>query len=46
MRDWGEILIVSIFGCKSARMAVPSAGMLSEDQKMGAAKKIKPNYLK
>ena len=40
MEDCGEILNVSIFGCKGAEIAITSAGMLSEDQKVGVAKDI------
>ena len=38
MGDWGEIVSFSIFGYKSAKMAIILAGMLSEDQKMSIAK--------
>ena len=36
----------SIFECKSAKMAITLAGMLSEDKKMGVAKDILPNFQK
>ena len=40
MGDRGEIANFSIFGCKSAEMAITLAGILSEDQKMSVAKGI------
>ena len=40
MGDWGEIINFSIFGCKSAEIAITSVGMVSDDQKMDVAKDI------
>ena len=43
MGDWGKIENVSIFSCKSTKMVINSAGMLSEVQKLGVARDIKRN---
>ena len=40
MGDCGETVSLSIFGYKSAEMAITLAGMHSEDQKMSVAKDI------
>ena len=40
MGEWGETVSFFIFGCKSAKMAINLAGMLSEDQKIFVAKDI------
>ena len=40
MEDWCEIVNLSIFGYRSAKIAITLAGMLSEDQKMVVAKDI------
>ena len=34
METWGEIVNFSIFGCKTTKMTINSAGILSEDQKI------------
>ena len=38
MRDWGKIVSFFIFGCKSAKMAITLAGILSGKQKTSIAK--------
>ena len=38
MGDWDEVVSFSIFGCKSAEMAITLAGMLSENQKVSVPK--------
>ena len=43
MGDWGKMENVSIFSCKSTKMVINSAGMLSEVQKLGVARDIKRN---
>ena len=45
MGDWGEIVIFSIFGCKSDQMAT-FAGMHSENQQMIVAKDNEPSFPK
>lgn len=38
MKEPRETVNFSIFDCKSVEMAITSTGMVSEDQKIGAAK--------
>ena len=38
MGDWGEIVSFSNSWCKSAKMSITLAGVLSEDPKMNVAK--------
>ena len=44
LKSWWKTLNISIFRCKSVEMAIDFAGMLSQDQKMGFAKEILPNF--
>ena len=40
MEDWCEIVNLSIFGYRSAKISITLAGMFSEDQKMVVVKDI------